>query len=87
MQVILLLHINFDEDQEHPHYSKLKMCFLALQYNLSDTQTEESIYDRALFQYFVDINIFDKNIHDATTLCDFRLHLNTHTIFEHRYLK
>lgn len=56
------------------------MYFLSLRYNLSDVQTEESIYDRASFQYFMDINILDKNIPDATTLCDFRLHLDAHNL-------
>lgn len=64
-----------------PTLLKLKMYFLSLRYNLSDVQTEESIYDRASFQYFMDINILDKNIPDATTLCDFRLHLDAHNLW------
>ena len=43
-----------------PTLLKLKMYFLSLRYNLSDVQTEESIYDRASFQYFMDINILDQ---------------------------
>lgn len=60
---------------------KLKMYFLSLRYNLSDIQTEEWIYDRTSFQYFMDIDILQDIIPDATTLCDMRLYIDSHKLW------
>lgn len=59
----------------------LRMYFLSLWFNLSDQGTEEAIYDRLAFQYFMNIDITIDHVPDATTLGDFRLFLEKHTIW------
>lgn len=61
---------------------KLKMYFLSLRFNLSDIQTEESIYDRASFQWFMDIDVYSDIIPDSTTLCEFRKFINENKLWE-----
>lgn len=59
---------------------KLRMYFLSLRFNLSDIATEEAIYDRLSFQYFMNIDVTVDQIPDSTTLNDFRLFLETNEI-------
>lgn len=58
------------------------MYFLSMWFNLSDVQTEELIYDRSSFQYFMDIDVTSDQIPDATTLCDFRAFLTDNNLGE-----
>jgi len=48
------------------------MFFLSQWFNLSDILTEEGIYDRLSFQYFMNIDVTTDQIPDSTTLCEFR---------------
>ena len=50
----------------------LRMYFLSQWFNLSDVLTEETIYDRLSFQYFMNIDVTSDQIPDSTTLCWFR---------------
>jgi len=61
---------------------KIRMYFLSQWFNLSDILTEEWIYDRLSFQYFMDIDATVDQIPDSTTLCDFRLFLETSNLWK-----
>ena len=61
---------------------KIRMYFLSQWFNLSDILTEEWIYDRLSFQYFMDIDATVDQIPDSTTLCDFRLFLETNNLWK-----
>ncbi len=50
----------------------LRMYFLSQWFNLSDVLTEENIYDRLSFQYFMNIDVVSDQVPDSTTLCGFR---------------
>jgi IS5 family transposase len=56
------------------------MYFLSLRFNLSDVATEEAIYDRLSFQYFMNIDVTVDQIPDATTLNDFRQFLEANEL-------
>lgn len=61
---------------------KLRMYFLSLWFNLSDISTEEGIYDRMSFQWFMNIDVTADQIPDSTTLCDFRNFLTENKLWE-----
>ena len=50
----------------------MRMYFLSQWFNLSDVLTEENIYDRLSFQYFMNIDVVTDQVPDSTTLCIFR---------------
>lgn len=60
----------------------LRMYFLSLRFNLSDVATEEAIYDRLSFQYFMNIDVTVDQIPDATTLNDFRQFLEANELWK-----
>lgn len=60
----------------------LRMYFLSLWFNLSDVATEEAIYDRLSFQYFMNIDVTVDQIPDSTTLNDFRLFLEVNNLWK-----
>lgn len=61
---------------------KLRMYFLSAWFNLSDIATEEAIYDRLSFQYFMNIDVTVDQIPDSTTLCEFRNFLESNELWK-----
>ena len=57
--------------QPYPAIVMFKALLLQTWYNLSDTQTEDSLADRASFSVFAGLSL-DRSVPDSTTICRFR---------------
>jgi len=60
----------------------LRMYFLSQWFDLSDILTEENIYDRLSFQYFMNIDVTTDQVPDSTTLCNFRHFLEENNLWK-----